>query len=512
MDIRTFFIRSATLLFLESQLEDESFNSRDLVKTGLDIIEKKGIIKNIIDLHERKFYEDFKSAVTEMAGTPSGTIFSREDLLQSFKLICNGIGDNIYASLEQGLNSDYSEATLKRTILSNIRFIQNFYKEEQIEDILNNAYRQFASKRGSIENVNSFIDDIVQKLDSIQVNRSLKDPAVLAEADIGSEDVMNNLFKSVSNRINGGSLLKTGWQALNRMLQGGIRRGEFVIIPALQHKYKTGFTLTLFSQIARLNSPSPRDKNKKPLLLRISFEDSLETNMQFLYQELKYNETRQPVDTQNVTAHEMSNYVRSKLQINGFHVKFLRVDPTQWTYKDVTNKVLELESQGYEIELMMVDYLSMVSTVGCRQGPAGTDMRDLFRRIRNFCEPRKIAVITPHQLSTEAKMLLRSGTSDFNFVKEIAEKGYFTDSKQLDQEVDLEIYIHLAKMNKKSYLTVQRGKHRISTIANDEDKFFMLEFPHQMPIPDDIDTADMSLKKIPSISQSTVSTMSVLDF
>jgi hypothetical protein len=296
------------------------------------------------------------------------------------------------------------------------------------------------------------------------------------------------------------------------MLQGGIRRGEFVIIPALQHKYKTGFTLTLFSQIARLNTPSPRDKNKKPLLLRISFEDSLETNMQFLYQELKYNETRQPVDTEHVTSQEMSSYVRSKLQINGFHVKFLRVDPTQWTYKDVTNKILELESQGYEIELMMLDYLSMVTTVGCKQGPAGTDMRDLFRRIRNFCEPRKIAVITPHQLSTEAKMLLRSGTSDFNFVKEIAEKGYFTDSKQLDQEVDLEIYIHLAKINKKSYFTVQRGKHRISTIANDEDKFFMLEFPHHMPIPDDIDTADTSFKKVPTINQSNTSTMSVLDF
>ena len=112
---------------------------------------------------------------------------------------------------------------------------------------------------------------------------------------------------------------------------------------------------------------------------------------------------------------------------------------------------------------------------------------------------KNIAVITPHQLSTEAKMLSRTGIPDVNLVKEIAEKGYYADTKQLDQEVDLELYIHIAKVNKVSYLTIQRGKHRIPTILPEEDKYFMLKFPTNMPIPDDINSdEDSSFKKAPT--------------
>lgn len=46
------------------------------------------------------------------------------------------------------------------------------------------------------------------------------------------------------------------------MLQGGFRRGEFWLIPALQHKFKTGFSLSIFSQIALYNKPYLFDKNK----------------------------------------------------------------------------------------------------------------------------------------------------------------------------------------------------------------------------------------------------------
>jgi hypothetical protein len=59
------------------------------------------------------------------------------------------------------------------------------------------------------------------------------------------------------------------------MIQGGFRPGETAVIGALQHKYKTGFTLSIFAQIALFNEPKTEDKTKKPLLLRISFEDEL---------------------------------------------------------------------------------------------------------------------------------------------------------------------------------------------------------------------------------------------
>jgi hypothetical protein len=183
----------------------------------------------------------------------------------------------------------------------------------------------------------------------------------------------------------------------------------------------------------------------------------------------------------------------------------IRVDPNLWTYKSICNKVIEFEAQGYNIEVLMLDYLSKVSLIGCNNmGVLGSDMCELFSRVRNFCASKKILLITPHQLSTEAKNLVRGGMPQSDFVKEVAGKGYYERSKSLDTVIDVELFINIAKHNgnKDSYFTVQRGKHRGAPIISDEKKYFMLKFPTGCPIPPDIDTEDSSFKKIPSLTNS----------
>ena len=83
----------------------------------------------------------------------------------------------------------------------------------------------------------------------------------------------------------------------------------------------------------------------------------------------------------------MTDYVYEKLRSTGFEIKFLRVDPTKWTYSSIINKILDIEADGYEIEMLMLDYLGMIPTTGCNQtGPMGSALQDMFRRMRNFCE------------------------------------------------------------------------------------------------------------------------------
>lgn len=57
-------------------------------------------------------------------------------------------------------------------------------------------------------------------------------------------------------------------------------------------------------------------------------------------------------------------------------------------------------------------------------------------------------------------MLIRNGM-DEQFVAEIKNKGYYDGCRTLDQEVDMELYIHIVKVDGRSYLTLQRGKHRV---------------------------------------------------
>ena len=182
-----------------------------------------------------------------------------------------------------------------------------------------------------------------------------------------------------------------------------------------------------------------------------------------------------------------------------------RIDPTQSSYKHICNYIIELEAEGYEVHLVMLDYLAMVPRTGCTNtGATGSDLRDLFRRIRNFFSARKTTTITPHQLNPEAKRILRSGIPEVNFVKEVAEKGLTDSCSTLDQEVDLELFIHLFKHNRETYFAVQRGKHRLPTIVEDDKKFLIYKFPKGMPIPEDIhDPAPSHMRKLPQINQST---------
>lgn len=500
MDQRVILAKIITLIYRESLVSGIN-KSTELIRNILNIIKVDG--NEVITLNGHNKVKDLKSAVLELL--ESNEPIEKDMLLQKLRLIVDN-DEKLYKALEQGIVPDYDEASNKRVIVSIVKYLNNFYKEHAITELINNASMKLKFDRDSIGNLNEYVSNLIAQLEPLQISNTLKDPALINDIDIGDQNGLTEAFDQMKSNISGNIVFKTGWQALNRMTQGGFRRGEFVTIGALQHKYKTGFTLSLFAQIARHNTPVMIDSSKKPLLLRISFEDDIIYNLQFLYQYLKANDG-EPVTEESIkeiSAQELSIYIRDKLSVNGFHIKMLRVDPTMWSYRDICNKAIELEAKGYEIHLCMLDYLSLVPTTGCVIGPMGTDRRDQFRRIRNFFQARKTTVITPHQLSTEAKQLIRNGVPEHQLVKEVAEKGYYEGSKQLDQEIDLELYIHLFSHMKKTYLSVQRGKHRLPTVIDDEDKYFILPFPGKnIPILEDINGKDMSMITLPKKVESS---------
>jgi hypothetical protein len=113
-----------------------------------------------------------------------------------------------------------------------------------------------------------------------------------------------------------------------------------------------------------------------------------------------------------------------------------------------------------------------------------------------FILTRGILFMTPHQLSTEAKGLLRSGVAPEDFVKEIANKGYWDSCKTIDQEVDLEIYFHKVVRDGVSYLTVQRGKHRKPTITPEQYMYFVLQFYPVGGLRDDVLGENTALRRV----------------
>lgn len=487
--------KALTLLYRESYTDNEDNNSKDLIKTVLRTISTDNkytmmganneIIANLKKFTLDQCDSDDKEVDTSM-------------FLQSIELIV-GKDSELFEIFKKAIEIDIDNGKLNRAIVTLRKYLNNYYKEYEISNILSTASFRFKNNRSGIKSTNDFVSNVVTALEALELTNKSKDPAINNEVDLGDDNSLGEVLSAIKEDSSFSGKLKTGWQALNRMTSGGFRRGEFVTISALQHQYKSGFTTSLFAQLAMNNEPQMIDESKKPLLVLFSLEDDIENAIDFLYKYLYYNEHKELPDFKNVTPEEASKYIKDKLSVNGYHIKILRIDPTSWSFKQLSSKIVGYEAEGYEIHAALIDYLSLIPTVGCiTTGPGGTDLRDLFRRCRNLFGSKKITCITPHQLSVDAKQLTRNGEPDATLVKAIAGKGYYSGSRQLDQEIDLELYIHKAKLNGKQHVTVGRGKHRGAPIIDENLHYFALPFPPKAPIPEDINGEDTSFNELSS--------------
>jgi hypothetical protein len=488
MDHKLLLTTGITLLYLESQLETKSENSSNLVRRiVLDAKLPEGT--HGMD-HTREVLQSLKNTAVWMCDQPLTHEHEPEEMLMRLKVDTKDDVE-LYQAFESFIKPEYTQNKIKKLILSKKRQVMDHFREVELATIIKDMSQTFAFRRDSISDLRQFVAETIAKLDPYQIDQIIRDPAIVADVDFSNIATVEKVFESVKEMDLGLGVMKTGYQGINRILQGGFRRGEVWVGAALQHKFKTGFNLSMEETVALYNVPHMIDPTKKPMLARFTFEDTAEQNMRFIYEHLYENETGlkcTKAHMESMSKEDIAKYVITRLQATGYTFRVIHVDPTQWTYQHLTNKLVELEAEGYEIHMCVVDYLSLLNKKGLAQGGAiGDDIRELFRRIKNFCTPRKICFFTPHQLSSEA-------SSDF--VREIAEKNYYDGCKRLSQEVDGELFIHIEKANKRSYLTIMRGKHRGMPVLEESEKYLVLEMHKIGGLRPDINGPDSSLLKV----------------
>ncbi|MBE0438281.1 MAG: hypothetical protein IBX57_00745 [Gammaproteobacteria bacterium] len=494
MDSKLLLVKCITLLYRESELGQNN-DSADLCN---EVVSSIKLPETSMEVQTgREVIVGLRATLKWMISQCKEGVCDKTQLLQRLRV--NTKDDTyLYNAVVDSIQPIGEEDALKSTILSYRKSLKDYLDSQVIKSIITKAYQQANFNTGEVD-LKNYVRDVYGQLEKFTHDAGNgKHPSVVDSVNFKESDKMTDLLKKSKEEMSIEGALTTGWKALNRMLgeANGFRRGEEVVVPALQHNFKTGFTLNLFKHFALYNKPYMFDSTKKPLLLHISLENEVKSNLMWLYANLKENETNEPCDLTTVDVDEASKYVIEKMRVNGYEIEMIRLDPGLCNIYDLLDILMKYEADGYEIHALVIDYLSMVDKKGLdRSGPTGTEIRELFRRTRNYCATRGITFVTPHQLSTEAKGLVRQGVE--NFVQEIANKGYYEGSRQIDQEVDLEIYIHIEKIKGRgSYLTVQRGKHRKPTITKNEDLYFVMPFNDVGGIRDDINGEDTSLKSV----------------
>lgn len=493
-------LKTITLLNRESELkaaETASIEiSHDLAKTILEIVTAETGNK-FYSGGESETLENLKFLLKDMLNNTQDAGYDKSSIMQSLSLIAK---DNVslLKTFEKSIDVELSTPSLKRTTVSLRNQLNNYHKEWLIKSAITKTSYRLTTGNTDSKSITEIGMELAMTIEAMSQATKTKDEAIVDEIDLSDSGSMESVLTKAREQSTEDGRFKTGWKDLNEMLNGGFRAGEMVLSSGMQHDYKSGLMQSLFSQLPMYNKPKLIDPAKKPLMLYISLEDDADIITNFIYSYLYYAENDKKPNLAEVTNGEISSYIKERLTKNGFHIKIIRVNPSEWTYKKLFNKLLEYEAQGYEIKTLFVDYLSKLPTTGCTHtGVTGSDLRDLFNRVRNHCSSRGILVFTPHQLSSDAKQLLRNGIPHKDLVKEVANKGYYEGSRQLDQVVDVEIHHHVAYINKEHFLTFQRGKRRFPEIIDESKKYFMLKFPYKAPMKPDVETSDITIADTP---------------
>lgn len=498
MDTKLLLVKCITLLYLQGELENNNNESANIT-----VGKVLGLVKPADKSISTDFGHDTITALREclmwMSMQDPGFTYDVPSLKQRFILATQEENYIYEALVSMFLTEPMIDADITKRMRFNMSEINAALDKLEVTEVLKGYYKQtqFGSENVDWTTLIQEINTTLEPYTNIGAGgaRASNHPSIVNTIEFDSEVSVAEALERSKDELSTTGVIKTPFQGLNRMLgkHGGLRRGEYVVVPALQHKYKSGMVMDMFLGCALYNKPHMRDPSKKPLNLRISFENTSQVDMENMYSRMMEMQTNERVDIATVDIAEASKYVTEKLGINGYHNKLFHIDPSDYSYMDLFNLIEELEAEGYEIHLLTLDYLNMMSKKGCNQGPHGEETRDLFRRTRNFFSKRGICVVTPHQLSSDAKQLLRNGQS--NFVQQIAGKGYYDGCKRIDQEVDCEIYLHIVETNGQSYLTIQRGKHRgVRTPL--ADQYIVYLFDEISGLPFDILTEDKSRKSV----------------
>lgn len=496
------------------QFYDHKLNN---VKEHNDIIYKTlqliTLPELIADGDERSSLSGLKQLIKSIAD--GDVTFDKKSIEHRLRIIC-AQDLNLLNSLKATFEDTTEDVSvLNRTIISYIEQLRLYGNNLNIKKLISKASFELNTADVSLRDTVQNLQEELGKYNTTKTSTGEQEGFVQR---VTTDDVeeMTKLFDDTKEQLAGASL-KTGWHGINRMMgiNQGIVPGELWVTPALPHNAKTTFTLSMIVSIALFNDPAPfvaagtKWEGLTPMILDISLENDLNVNIPIVYKMIYEHFEKTAVDIKSVNSREASKYVIDKIKEKGWHVAFERFNSSEFTIETLRRVVNKYEALGNRIVACRCDYLGVSNKIGLSNGVAGSEIREMYRRARNIASPKKIALISPHQLSPAAKAA--KAMDPTKYVRELVGKGFYDGCTTVDNEVDGELFFGITEHNNHSYLEVQRGKHRTIVDTPIKDRYRVLKFGEIGILPWDIDTdTDTSLKSVNS--DSVASEEEYLDF
>lgn len=470
-------IRCITVTYLNRLLDNPLLSVNHTVDEAIDLCVPKNTM--IGDASEGEVIDALKNTLTWIKQSDKEVKIEPKDIDSTIKInvgfdsdYANVVADHITKDLES-----QDEKKIKERIRAILSELNSYLKKKRNAKKLASARSQI-EKLDSQEEINTFLKQLSEDIKADSAETDDRPVGFVGEMDTENPETVEQVMKRTKElNTDEGSLripLEGLYEAIGKV---NVRRGDLAVFKARTNQYKSGMLLNLTEWLPVYNKPHilSKDKKKKPLIFRASFENTPEQDALTMYKSIAERELGEKIDIGKIDPKEASKYLINKLKANGFHVVVACFNPNMFDAWKLIDLLMYYELNGYEVVACICDYLEIIlkSMPGQRADSAITNG---FEIVRNHCMPKRIAFLTGHQLNTASGDLLAE-VGSAAFPKKIAQAGgiYDYNCRSLTQKVDMEINMHIHKQDDVSYLGFGVGKLR-ERLAPESKKYFFYKF------------------------------------
>ena len=319
-------------------------------------------------------------------------------------------------------------------------------------------------KSGNYTSLKQINDELTVELEGLlaKIRRAKQFNEGITYVDTNDKEIFDQVLTKVwEDAISPNTYYKTGIKDLNDMLGGGFEKRRAYTFYALPNTFKSALLLWFGDSCRAFNEEiEVKDPTKKPGILYVSLENSNEETIGREYamgpdigKEIK-----------DLSRNEFIDHMTSTVGSHRINLRKLYMKPGS-TFEDIQSEIQRYNDDGYEIKLLLVDYLEPMGITD--KGISVQGKRFVIEHNAYFAthvaKEHDIPVVTVHQLNRELEKLLnehkQNGAHD---LIKLFNRSHISESYGVEKAMDATFFVYreMSQFSTQEYLTFKKSKQR----------------------------------------------------
>lgn len=449
---------------LSALYQSKKLKDNNLINELVETLEELPKPNTDVFSQDKETRDSIKATIHWLLKQPNDeTAVIKSLLTQRVELFCKN-DEALKKTIDAGLEDGDNEEHTRKLVYKHITDIRLNSETEAFQKKFKSAIRDFYFKElheMKREDWGNLIDLVQERVNATYEERQSE---IVHTITSNTPESFHAIIEMAKKENSKQGILRLGLQGINQSLEpdGGMRRSKFYLVNALTNRGKSLTMAHFLASIGLYNIPLLRNASKIPTLLMESSEDTMDLIIMRMYKlALTVGETLEG-DFQTDSKEDIVTAIVNCFKTNGWFLIVNQIEANKDSMQHMFDRVRALEMKGHEIIWYGYDYLGLVPIDKIPGESKSDKLQILFRRVRSFMIARGICFVTPHQLSPDAKKMLKEtdDESEVYFAREVAGKSMTETSTKITNEVDVEITIHVAKTPLRNYFTWCVGKSR----------------------------------------------------